>query len=378
MSGSIRSLAIVTPFYPPSLGGVQRYSQEFARAAIALGLHVKVITTASVRTAQAGTDPDGIEILRIPARYLPVQGSFFPIPTSGGRRMAEFLRCDAILAQTRFFLTTIMAAGVAALGGRRICVVDHGSGPLRSNAAFARASMLYEHTITAALKCFSPRFFAVSGASAEWLAHFRIPDAGIVPNGIAPRAQAPVRGPNASAIPQIFFAGRLIAEKGIRELVGGVERLVNAGRRVQLRIAGEGPLAPMLAERAAASDWLNYLGRLEPAQVANELERASIFVNPSNYPEGLPTILLEAGSAALPVISTPRGGSGELVRDGDTGWLIARGEPELIAAAVDDAIARPNEAVRRGANLFALIQQQYTWPSVVRRFLAYFDDAKGS
>ena len=34
-----------------------------------------------------------------------------------------------------------------------------------------------------------------------------------------------------------------------------------------------------------------------------------MLVNPSNYPEGLPTILLEAGAAALPVISTPRGGS---------------------------------------------------------------------
>ncbi len=369
MSGAIESLAIVTPFYPPHVGGVERFSREFARAATAQGVRVNVITTGRIKKPDVASEDGGIRVLRLPAYYVPVSGSYFPIPIAGTKSMEEFLACDVILAQTRFFLTTLLAARSAARRGRRICVLDHGSGPLRANPAFALASMAYERCITAALKRFSPQFLAVSPASAAWLTHFNIRDAPILPNGIAERSELPVRLPNTLGKTIVFFAGRLLPEKGVRELADAVDLLTRSGCDVELRIAGQGPLAAELALRAKRCGFLTYLGPLSPERVAAELEQASVFVNPSNYAEGLPTILLEAGSAALPVISTPRGGSTELIRSGETGWLIPYGEPELIAGALRDVIARPAEANRRGARLFRLIQERFTWPTIVKDFL---------
>jgi glycosyltransferase involved in cell wall biosynthesis len=236
---------------------------------------------------------------------------------------------------------------------------------------FVLASMAYEHSVTAALRCFSPRFFAVSAASAQWLRHFGIREAPIVPNGIMPRSDMPIRNKNTFESPVIFFAGRLLPEKGIRELVDAVESLVHKGMRVKLRVAGQGPLSAMLEERASQLDFLVYLGRLSPSEVAAELDRASVFVNPSNLPEGLPTTLLEAGASALPVISTARGGSTELIRDGLTGWIIPRGDVDSIASCLRDVIAQPDEAIRRGAALFRLVQEGYTWPTIVGKFLGY-------
>ncbi len=230
-------------------------------------------------------------------------------------------------------------------------------GPLRSLSLFALASLAYEHAVTAALKRLSPRFFAVSAASADWLHRFNIDDAEVVPNGVEPLREAPSRTPGAFAKPVVFFAGRLIPEKGVRQLVAAVERLVRQGADVQLRIAGQGPLSRFLTERASEAPFLQYLGQLSPEQIAAEMASATVFVNPSDYPEGLPTTLLEAGAAALPVISTPRGGSVDLIRNGTTGWLIPDNAPESIVASLSEALAQPDGDSPRHRALFARPRQ---------------------
>ena len=283
--------------------------------------------------------------------------------------MSDFLNCDVIMAQTRFFPTTLLAATLASRMGKRICVVDHGAGPLRSAPAFARASMLYEHLITSALKSFSPRFFAVSSASAGWLKQFGIQGASIVPNGIAPRESLPSFEGWPGKTITVFYAGRLLADKGVRELIDGVALLVKRGRRVELRIAGAGPLSPWIEQRALRCSFLKYLGAVPEEVVEAELAHSSIVVNPSNLREGFSRLLLEAGSAGLPVISTPFGACGEIIRSGETGWLISRGDPQQIADCIESVLADPDEARRRTKALFNLVQERYAWPVIVRTFL---------
>jgi glycosyltransferase involved in cell wall biosynthesis len=370
-TGGIRSLAIVTPFYPPHVGGIERYAQEFGRAAAAEGLQVRIITTAPVSRPTETIEDDGsLSVLRLPAKNVPVMGSSYPIATVGWKRAKALLECDSVIAHTRFFMTSLVAATLCARRGKRIYVQDHGAGPLRSSPrVLASASLIYEHAATSALKRLRPKFLAVSSASAQWLHRFGIYDAAIVPNGVAVPRSMPVRTASTFDDPAIFFAGRLLPEKGIRELVAAVEILAGEGVNARLRIAGDGPLAATLQKLAASSPRLTYLGRITSDQVSQELQRSSIFVNPSNLPEGLPTNLLEAGAAALPVISTANGGSTDLIRDSETGWLISAGEPLEIASRLKEVLANPDEALRRGSQLFRLIERSYTWPSIVRGFL---------
>lgn len=372
MGNPIRSLTIVSPFYPPHLGGIERYAQEFARAAADLGLSVNVVTTDAVAKPIERIEDSGLRVLRLPAYNLPVMGSHYPI-AFGWRKANELLRCDVVMAHTRFFMTTLVAATATARMGKRICVVDHGSGPLRSSPrALALASLAYEHAATAALKRLAARFFAVSAASANWLRRFGIANARILPNSVAPLAAPPhqaVLTDREKIV--VFYAGRLLAEKGLLELVDGVELLAKRGYAVELRIAGEGPLAETLRRRAVSSSRLVFLGGVAHSIVEKELKDATVFVNPSKLPEGSPTVLLEAGLAALPVISTPFGGSAELIHHGHTGWIIPSSDAESIAAALTEVISHPEEASRRGMALFRYEQENYTWPSTVRRFLEY-------
>jgi glycosyltransferase involved in cell wall biosynthesis len=370
MSGAIRSLAIVTPFYPPHVGGVERYSQEFARAALDLGLSVNVVTTDTVRRPNETIEDGGIRVLRLPAQNIPVMGSHYPFAAVGWKRAEPLLDCDVVLAHTRFFMTTLLAARITARRGQRICVLDHGSGPLRTSPKLlASASLIYEGFATAALKRLSARFFAVSAASAEWLGHFGIRNARLIPNGTAPRQEMPLRGRDTFRRPVVFFAGRLLPEKGLYELIEAVGSLFYEGLDITLRIAGEGPLSESIEARARQSKFLTYLGRISPSDVASELDRASIFVHASRLPEGLPTILLEAGAAALPVISTPYGGSSELIADGETGWLIKTADAAAIAEAIRALLRQPDEALRMGSALFRAVQRTYVWPTIVTGFL---------
>jgi glycosyltransferase involved in cell wall biosynthesis len=179
----------------------------------------------------------------------------------------------------------------------------------------------------------------------------------------------PSRSADDYASPTVLYAGRLIPEKGVRELIVGFRLWrKRSGRDCRLRIAGEGPLEAEVVTAAQADSHVAFLGKLSPARVAEELDGAQILVNPSNYPEGLPTILLEAGRAALPVISTPNGGSAELIDGAQTGWLIERGTPDAIACALDEIVAQPLEALRRGRNLYDVVAERHSWPSIVSQY----------
>jgi glycosyltransferase involved in cell wall biosynthesis len=82
-------------------------------------------------------------------------------------------------------------------------------------------------------------------------------------------------------------------------------------------------------------------GPLPQAEVIKRLARSCVFALPciaeeNGAMDNLPTVVMEAMAAGLPVVSTAIGGLPEMVRDGITGLLV----PEHRALALADALAR--------------------------------------
>jgi D-inositol-3-phosphate glycosyltransferase len=69
----------------------------------------------------------------------------------------------------------------------------------------------------------------------------------------------------------------------------------------------------------------------------------------SSYREGLGTSVLDAQAAGVPVVATAVGGVPEMIEDGVNGWLVPGRDPIALATAVEEALARPEEARRRAA-----------------------------
>ncbi len=139
---------------------------------------------------------------------------------------------------------------------------------------------------------------------------------------------------------EILFLGRLTEKKGILLLIDAFSDIARKWGDVYLKIIGDGELRREVLtriERYKLRTRVIWRGAL-PNQIAlKEMAEADIFVLPSyktrdGNQEGTPYTLFEAQGIGLPVISTDHSGIPEVVRDGDTGFLVKEKDREGLAA----------------------------------------------
>jgi glycosyltransferase involved in cell wall biosynthesis len=154
-----------------------------------------------------------------------------------------------------------------------------------------------------------------------------------VPDADDRRAARQVLGLPAEA-PVVAAIGALGPEK----LVGDAVAACAALPEVHLLVAGDGPERAALERRAAAETpgRAHFAGALPGATGA--LAAADVVVLPSRT-EGMPGVLIEAGLSGVPAVATDVGGVAQIVRDGETGVLVAPGDVAGLAAGLRRALA---------------------------------------
>lgn len=111
----------------------------------------------------------------------------------------------------------------------------------------------------------------------------------------------------------VLYVGRLVAEKGLRELIEAMREVRKARPRAELVLVGDGPLqAEFAAVAADPNERLRLAGAQPAARVAEWMAAADLVTLPS-YSEGHPNVLVEALACGRPVVSTPVGGVPEVV-----------------------------------------------------------------
>lgn len=187
-------------------------------------------------------------------------------------------------------------------------------------------------------------FVAVSAALGELLA---LDKTVVCHNGIADPTV--VRADHGYAL----FVGRITAQKGIQVLLDAAASVPD----LPVRIAGDGPDLERFRSQASSRglSHVTFLGRLERAAVLRELAGARVAVAPSIGIDPLPTTVIEALAAGVPVIGSELGGIPEIV--GDTGVLVPAGDPIALATALRNARETPPDgtaARRRYESQFTL------------------------
>jgi glycosyltransferase involved in cell wall biosynthesis len=89
--------------------------------------------------------------------------------------------------------------------------------------------------------------------------------------------------------------------------------------------------------------------------------------------EGFGQVVVEAMACGTPPVVARSEGPAELVEDGATGWVVAVDDAAALAAALADAVARPDERARRGRRAAQVARERYAWPVIaagLRRVLA--------
>jgi len=278
-------------------------------------------------------------------------------------------RAELVAVHCQMLHSQAVAAGfVGRALGKRVLVTVHGRSPrprgLRGFAfdAFERLALRVPHEL----------IFVSEDLRRAFRGRGRV-----VPNGVpvAEIRSAAVRARqlrNELGVGNAFvvvYVGRVTLDKGILTLVLACERArATLTRDLRLIIVGpvEERIRPELERRAAASrGWLILLGeRSDPYAF---IALAELFALPSTR-EGMPLSLLEAMAAGRPVIATAVGDIPELVKDGQTGLLVAPGDLDGLASAIRWVVEHPRETGEMGARAAAVVEERYSAESVWSRY----------
>ena len=108
-------------------------------------------------------------------------------------------------------------------------------------------------------------------------------------------------------------------------------------------------------------------GWVDHDEVPAELDRLRLVVLPSEPTEGLPTVVLEALACGTPVYATPVSGVPDVVREGETGFLMDSTDPADIRAELLAALDR-DDLAEVSANGRELVETEYSFEAAKRRY----------
>ncbi len=148
-------------------------------------------------------------------------------------------------------------------------------------------------------------------------------------------------------IPRIVFAGLLMPYKGAHTLVAALQLLQQAGIEFRTVIAGDstdrGYVEGLksIVSQGGMGDWIQFPGFLDRAALNEVFCRSNILVFPSVFEEPFGISQVEALAAGLTVITSGRGGSPEIIRDGIDGIVFRVEDPTDLAKRIAQLVADP-------------------------------------
>jgi glycosyltransferase involved in cell wall biosynthesis len=175
--------------------------------------------------------------------------------------------------------------------------------------------------------------------------------------------------------PRILYVGLLTPRKGVVDLVEASRALVERGIEHELLLLGgtpdEGPDAEVPV-RAAAEGRARLLGTRPPEEMADAYASADIFCLPSWW-EAMPLSVLEAMSSGLPVVATDVGDVSRAVADGETGFVIRPHAPTEVADALEKLLVDPGLRHRMGEAGRRRVREQFSSEVTARAVSDLYD-----
>jgi glycosyltransferase involved in cell wall biosynthesis len=179
----------------------------------------------------------------------------------------------------------------------------------------------------------------------------------------------------------MLSVGRLEANKGLDVLAQALAQAVTKGQPLasttwRWAIVGAGPFRRVLERRIrklGLIDRVLFAGRASERDLHGWYEAADVFVHPTLY-EGSSLVTLEAMAHRRAVIATRAGGLPDKVQPGVTGWLVAPGDADALAAAIDEAASARERLPQMGEAGADLVRREFSWPAIANRQIAIYEE----
>ena len=181
-----------------------------------------------------------------------------------------------------------------------------------------------------------------------------------------------------SGVPVVTMAARLLKDKGVSEFVAAATLLKQQGVSARFRIAGDSvaqgnPGAFTEAELQELKDnsVVEFLGHC--SDVATLFAQSTIVVLPS-YHEGLPKVLLEAGAAGRPIVTTDVPGCRDAIIPNETGLTVPVRDSNALADAIKTLLDDSELRINMGAAGRSFVVNEMGIDAVVEQHIVLYND----
>jgi glycosyltransferase involved in cell wall biosynthesis len=364
----------VGKYYPPSVGGIERYSELLCPGLQTQGVEVEVLAAAE----GAGTPTTEEEIAGVPVHRV---GSFGELQgVAMAPRMVSLMQQLAATADIVHlnFPNPLAEVAYAALRHRPPTVLTYHSDIYRQRLAlwlyrpFLRRLLRGMRRIIAT----SDNYVATSpflSPLADRCAVIPLPaDLEGLRHNEEETASREVHGRYGRFV---LFVGRLVYYKGVEHAIDAVEEVPG----VTLVIVGDGPQRAALEARAresSASDRVFFTGRISESELRELYRACACFVLPSiARAEAFGAVLIEAMACGAPAISTELGtGTSWVNRDGETGFVVPPADSTALSQAIRRLLEDDDLRERMGRAALAWAQQ-FSVDAVAQRTLRVYEEA---
>jgi glycosyltransferase involved in cell wall biosynthesis len=174
----------------------------------------------------------------------------------------------------------------------------------------------------------------------------------------------------------LLHIGGFTFEKNHMGLVRIIEQVIMHNPKAFLWLIGDGPLRVDVEQFVKARSLTNnvkFFGyQSDPLQF---FQYASVLLLPSII-EGLPAVILEAFYSRVAVVAYNVGGISELVKTGETGFLIEKEAEDKFAQAILEVLRDGNEIAEYTEKAYRIVSQNYALDTIVTQFIDVYTFVK--
>ena len=170
--------------------------------------------------------------------------------------------------------------------------------------------------------------------------------------------------------PQLIgYIGRLSEEKGVRSFVKALPAVISNRNDLRVFIGGDGPLQEEIVVFLKKVNLLTHVkiaGWIPHDCLPHSLNMLQLLVIPS-FTEGLPNIILEAMACGTPVLATSVGAIPDIIKDGETGYIMENNLPVCIAENITRVLGDPDRE-KIAMNARKMVESDFTFDTTVTQW----------
>jgi len=203
----------------------------------------------------------------------------------------------------------------------------------------------------------------------------------IIPMGVDSKRFSPARQPKnknrgRENRPKLLFVGRFSEEKGVSYLLQAMPHILKKFPLAKLCLVGAGELGENLKKQAKElqiEDNVEFCGAIPNSELPDYYVAADIFIGPSIHAtggdtEGFGLTFVEASLSGCLVIGTDVGGIGDIIKNGETGFLIPEKDSPAIAEKVIYALLHREEMQTIRKNATRYCQENFDWRVISHKY----------